>query len=68
MSQGKAPPGSMGVWGERRYLGKGGFPLNVLSTDHYVDGANGTPNPPVPRSGNPYINPETGLPYPPSSP
>ena len=62
--QDKALPGSMGLYGERKYLGKGGFPINVLTTDQYSDGAVGTLNPPPKPGGNPMIDPATGLPYP----
>jgi hypothetical protein len=39
---------------ERKFLGRGGFPISVMTTNQYSDGAVGTPNPP-PRTGlNPY--------------
>lgn len=50
----------------QNYKGEGGFPLNTFVTHpvQYVDGAVGTPNPPVPPPGNPFIDPETGERYP----
>jgi hypothetical protein len=41
--------------------------VQLIATDGaaiYVDGAVGTPNPPAPRSGNPFIDPLTGQRYP----
>jgi hypothetical protein len=49
---------------QAKFLGPGGIPIRNETTDHYADGAVGTPNPPKPRSGNPFINPETNERYP----
>jgi hypothetical protein len=43
----------------RRFLGKGGYPISEMTTDQYSD-----VNPPPPKSGNPWIDASTGLPYP----